>query len=276
MEPPGFDEKLIGLSKGETAQFVLGWPAEGQSIYAGKEATFTVTVKKIEAYEKPELNDDLAKLAGPDFETLEDLRTNIRSSAEEGEKNRLQNEYVTSVLDAVVEMSTLNYPPVVIEDQINSMLQDTEQRLRQLGIDNFETFLRQTNQSMEQYRELLRPEATKIAQRNLVLSEIVKQENLVVADAEIEEQLRAMVGAGEDEEIADNAKALADMLRQGAGRTMIVSQILTQKAINRLLSIARGEPQEEPAAVAPISEEAAAEESAAEEPAAEADKSEQE
>jgi trigger factor len=173
-------------------------------------------------------------------------------------------------------MSTLNYPPVVIEDQINSMLQDTEQRLRQLGIDNFETFLRQTNQSMEQYRELLRPEATKIAQRNLVLSEIVKQENLVVADAEIEEQLRAMVGAGEDEEIADNAKALADMLRQGAGRTMIVSQILTQKAINRLLSIARGEPQEEPAAVAPISEEAAAEESAAEEPAAEADKSEQE
>jgi hypothetical protein len=56
-----------------------------------------------------------------------------------------------------------------------------------------------------------------------------------------------MVGVEGDEEIADSAKALADMLRQGAGRTMIVSQILTNKAIKRLLSIARGEPQPEPA-----------------------------
>lgn len=245
MEPPGFDEKLIGLSKGETAQFVLGWPAGGQSMYAGKEAAFTVTVKKIEAYEKPELNDDLAKLAGPDFETLEDLKTSIRTSAEEGEKSRLENEYVTSVLDTVVEMSTLNYPPVVIEDQINSMLQDTEQRLRQMGIESFETFLRQTNQNMDDYRERLRPEATKIARRNLVLSEIVKQENLTVADEEIEEQIRTMVGVDVNEELPDNAKALTDMLRQGAGRTMIVSQILTSKAIKQLLSIARGEPQPE-------------------------------
>ena len=244
MEPPGFDEKLIGLSVGQTTEFVLGWPAEGQSMYAGKEATFTVTVKKIEAYDKPELNDDLAKLAGPDFETLEDLKASIRSSAEAGEKNRLENEFVTSVLDAVIEMSTLNYPPVVIEDQIDSMMRDTEQRLRQMGIENFESFLRQSNQKIEDYRERLRPEATKIARRNLVLSEIVKQDKLTVSDEEIEEQIREMIGGDADDvEAAANTKALADMLRQGAGRTMIVSQILTNKAIKRLVSIARGEPQ---------------------------------
>ena len=165
MEPPGFDEAVDWFSQRRDQGFVLGWPAEGQSIYAGKQATFTVTVKEVQAYEAPELNDDLAKLVGPDFETLEDLRQSIRTSMEAGEKNRLENEYITNVLDAVVEMSTLNYPPVVIEDQINSMLQDTEQRLRQIGIDNFETFLRQTNQKMEEYRDRLRPEATKIARR---------------------------------------------------------------------------------------------------------------
>jgi trigger factor len=261
MEPPGFDEALIGLSKGETKQFVLGWPAEGQSIYAGKEATFTVTVKDVQAYEAPELNDDLAKLVGPDFETLEDLRQSIRDSMEASQKNRLENEYITNVLDAVVEMSTLNYPPVVIEDQINSMLQDTEQRLRQIGIDSFETFLRQTNQNMEEYRERLRPEATKIARRNLVLSEIVKTENLTATDDDIEEQIKSMIGGdGEDEdgEMAESTKALADMLRQGAGRTMIISQILTRKAIDKLASIARGEPQDEPAADADTDAEAAA------------------
>ena len=219
--------------------------------------------KDVQAYEAPELNDDLAKLVGPDFETLEDLKQNIRTSMEAGEKNRLENEFVTNVLDAVVEMSTLNYPPVVIEDQINSMLQDTEQRLRQIGIDSFETFLRQTNQNMEEYRERLRPEATKIARRNLVLSEIVKTENLVASDEDIEEQIKAMIGGGADEEseMADSAKALADMLRQGAGRTMIVSQILTRKAIDKLTSIARGEPQEEatPAAEAEVTSEAAGE-----------------
>ena len=273
MEPPGFDEKLIGLSQGETATFVLGWPVDGQSMYAGKEATFTVTVKKVEAYDKPELNDDLAKLAGPDFETLEDLKASIRSSAEEGEKNRLENEYLTNVIDAVVEMSTLNYPPVVIEDQINSMLQDTEQRLRQMGIESFESFLRQTGQNLEDHRERLRPEATKIARRNLVLSEIVKQENMTVADEEIEEQIRAMVGGADEEgELAESAKALADMLRQGAGRTMIVSQILTNKAIQLLRSIARGEPQPEPVA-AEAATAAAAE--PASEPASEPDQSEQ-
>lgn len=251
MEPPGFDEALIGLNKGETKEFVLGWPAEGQSIYAGKEATFTVTVKDVQAYEAPELNDDLAKLVGPDFETIEDLRQSIRASMAAGEANRLENEYITNVLDAVVEMSTLNYPPVVIEDQINSMLQDTEQRLRQIGIDSFETFLRQTNQDMEEYRERLRPEATKIARRNLVLSEIVKTENLDATDEDIEAQIKSMIGgAGEDEdgEMAESTKALADMLRQGAGRTMIISQILTRKAIDKLASIARGEPQDEPPA----------------------------
>jgi trigger factor len=261
MEPPGFDQALIGLNKGETKEFVLGWPAEGQSIYAGKEATFTVTVKDVQAYEAPELNDDLAKLVGPDFETLEDLRQNIRDSIEASQKNRLENEYITSVLDAVVEMSTLNYPPVVIEDQLDSMVQDTEQRLRQIGIDSFETFLRQTNQNMEEYRERLRPEALKIARRNLMLSEIVKTENLVATDEEIEEQIKAMIGGSADEdedgEMAESAKALADMLRQGAGRTMIVSQILTRKAIDKLTSIARGEPQDEPPADADTDVEAA-------------------
>jgi trigger factor len=249
MEPPGFDAALLGLTKGETKEFVLSWPAEGQSMYAGKEATFTVTVKDVQAYAAPELNDDLAKLVGPDFETIEDLRNNIRTSLEAGEKNRLENEYITSVIDAVVEMSELNYPPVVVEDQINSMLQDTEQRLRQIGIDNFETFLRQTNQNMDEYRERLRPEATKIARRNLVLSEIVKEENFIATDAEIDQQIDAMLGiTGEEEaEAVENTQALRDMLRQGAGRTMLVSQILTRKALDKLTSIARGEPQDEAA-----------------------------
>ena len=259
MEPPGFDEQLIALAAGDTHEFVLGWPADGQSIYAGKQARFVLTVKTVQAYEKPELNDDLAKLVGPDFETVEDLKKNIRESVEAGEKNRIESEFVTQVLDAVVDMSTLSYPPVVIEDQIDGMLEDTEQRLRQLRIDSLDTFLRQTNQSREEYREHLRPEATKVARRNLVISEIVKSEDIRISDDEVEARIVAMVGGGEDANEAqlESAAALANMLRQGGGRNMIVSQLLTQKAINYLVAIARGEEPElaaESEAVAEIAE----------------------
>ncbi len=241
MEPAGFDRELLGMKAGETKEFVLGWPAESQSIYAGKQATFNVTVKSVQAYEKPELNDDFAKLVGPDYETLEDLKKSIRESIEEGERGRAESRYIDKVLDALVEASEIDYPPVVIEDQIDGMMQDMDQRLRQIGLDGMSAFLRQTNQSEEEYREQMRPDATKIALRNLVMSEVVKQESFEIDDAEIEERIKLMVGVDGDGNINESGAALADLLRQGAGRNMILSQLLTEKAVNLLQAAARGE-----------------------------------
>ena len=241
MEPAGFDRELLGMKAGESKEFVLGWPADSQSIYAGKQATFNVTIKSVQAYEKPELNDDFAKLVGPDYETLEDLKKSIRESIEEGERGRAESQYIDKVLDALVEASEIDFPPIVIEDQIDGMMQDMDQRLRQIGIDGMSAFLRQTNQDEEEYREQMRPDATKIALRNLVMSEVVKQESFEIDDAEIEERIKQMVGVDEDGNINESGAALADLLRQGAGRNMILSQLLTEKAVNLLQAAARGE-----------------------------------
>ena len=241
MEPAGFDRELLGMKAGESKEFVLGWPADSQSIYAGKQATFNVTVKSVQAYEKPELNDDFAKLVGPDYETIEDLKKSIRESIEEGERGRAESQYIDKVLDALVEASEIDYPPIVIEDQIDGMMQDMDQRLRQIGIDGMSAFLRQTNQDEEEYREQMRPDATKIALRNLVMSEVVKQESFEIDDTEIEERIKQMVGVDEDGNINESSAALADLLRQGAGRNMILSQLLTEKAVNLLQAAARGE-----------------------------------
>ena len=241
MEPAGFDRELLGMKAGESKEFVLGWPADSQSIYAGKQATFNVTVKSVQAYEKPELNDDFAKLVGPDYETIEDLKKSIRESIEEGERGRAESQYIDKVLDALVEASEIDYPPIVIEDQIDGMMQDMDQRLRQIGIDGMSAFLRQTNQDETEYREQMRPDATKIALRNLVMSEVVKQESFEIDDTEIEERIKQMVGVDEDGNINESSAALADLLRQGAGRNMILSQLLTEKAVNLLQAAARGE-----------------------------------
>ncbi len=253
MEPAGFDRELLGMSAGEEKEFVLGWPAESQSIYAGKQAQFRVKINRVESYDKPALNDDFAKLIGPDYETIEDLRRSVVEGLEEEARNAAEGRFIDKVLDTLVEQSELEYPPVVIEDQIDAMIRDTEQQLRRFGIEDFGAFLRQTNQDLEQYRENVRPNATTIALRNLVLSEVIKQEAFEVTDEEIEARVRQMIGVDEDGEIAESAAELANMLRFGPGRTMIISQVLTEKAVNLLQAYARGE---EPPAAAPKTEDA--------------------
>lgn len=241
MEPAGFDRELLGMRAGEEKHFALGWPADSQSIYAGKEAQFYVKVNSVQGYEKPALDDALAQLVGPDYNTLDDLRESIRASLRTDEQTRARNRYLDKVLDALVEISELEYPPAVIEDQIDAMMQDMDQRLRQFGLDGMNALLRQTQQTEDQYREQLRPEATKIALRNLVLSEVIKQEDIQASDEEIEARIKQIVGVDENGEINESAQELAELLRSSGGRAMIISQVLTEKATAFLQALARGE-----------------------------------
>jgi len=241
LEPAGLDREILGMRAGEEKEFVIAWPADSQSIYAGKRAKFFVKIKKVEAYEKPELNDDFAKLVGPDYETLEDLRNAIAESLAEEASKEAQRQYADKVLDALVEISELDYPPVVVEDQIDAMLNDIDRRIRQMGLDGLEAFLQQTGRTIESYREQLRPGATQIARRNLVLSEVIRQEGIEASEEEIEAHVRRMLGTEAEGEIDPSMRELADFLRSGPGRPMVISQVLTEKAIQFLEALARGQ-----------------------------------
>lgn len=239
MEPPGFDQALLGLTAGEEKDFDLNWPADSQSVYAGKTAHFHVKVNSVRAYEKPELNDAFAQLVGPDFATLDDLKTKIREEQLEQAKARAEDSYTEKALDAVVNISKLTYPPVVVEDQIDSMVSEFDRQLRQFGIDGVENYLKQVGQSLEDYRARLRPDALKLAERNLVLSEILRTEALQATDEEVEARILTMIGGVEAAQ-TESAQSVAEQLRSGASRPIIESQVLREKALNRLLDIVRG------------------------------------
>jgi hypothetical protein len=155
----------------------------------------------------------------------------IRDSLQADEQNRARSRYVDKVLDALIDVSELVYPPAVIEDQIDAMMQDMDQRLRQFGLEGMNALLRQTRQTEDQYREQLRPEAAKIALRNLVLSEVIKRESIEASDEDIEARIRQIVGVDEAARSA-NRRRNWPMCCAGGGRTMIISQVLTEKAIN--------------------------------------------
>ena len=239
MEPPGFDAALLEMNAGEEKEFVLSWPADSQSIYAGKHARFHVKLNGIKAHEKPALDDAFAQGVNPDFATLDDLKTDMRANLLKQSTAQAENSYAEKALDAVLEVSTLDYPPVVIEDQIESMVGEFDRQLRQFGIDGVENYLKQAKQSLEDYRERLRPEATKLAERNLILSEILRTEALQVSDEEFEARVITMLG-GEEAAQSEASQPLAAQLRSG-GRPILESQILREKALDRLLAIVRGQ-----------------------------------
>ena len=237
MDPPGFDEALLGMTPGEEKAFDLSWPEDGQSIHAGKTAHFTVKLNTIEAHEKPELNDDFAQLIGPDFATVEDLKVSVRDSLRDQAKNRAENEYLEKVLDTLLLQSKLNYPRVVIEDQIDTMVNDIENQLRRFGIQDMEVYFRQTGQTREQLRDSLRADATKQAERNLLISELLRAEAIAVREEEFADRAAAIATSGDPE----TSQQLAFFMQSESGRAILESQLLREKTITRLLAIARGQ-----------------------------------
>ncbi len=153
MDPPGLGRHVAWpLARRRKSEVTLSWPAESQSIYA-KQALFQIKVHKIQSLEKPEMNDELAQLIGPDFNTLEDSQEQHPSGDDRGEKGReLTRGYMEKTLDALVEQSIdMVYPPVVVEDQIDAMVNEFDRQLRQYGIDGVSNYLSQIGQSMEEY-----------------------------------------------------------------------------------------------------------------------------
>ena len=243
MDPPGFDEALIGMQKGETKEIVLAWPADSKSINAGKEATFTITVKQIERYQKPELNDEFAALVDAEAPTLEALRTKLGEGLQASQAEEAANAYATEAIDALLKVATLEYPPAVIEDQLDSMLRDYEMQLRQVGIESLAGFFEQTGQSMDDFRESLREQAAVSAERNLILSEIIRAEQLKVSDEEIDARVAEMVQIPDaaDEDALAQFTSMQGLLKSSYGRALVSNDIIREKAVARVQAIARGD-----------------------------------
>ena len=245
MEPAGLDAALQGLSTGEEKSFELAWPEDSPSMYAGSTVRFGVKVHKIQSYEAPpEMTDEIAQNVGPDFETASDLLESIREDVLEQAEQRAEGEFTQKVLEGLVEMSEIDYPPVAVELEIDRAVRNNDMYVRQMGLQGLEQFLELTNQTIEEYRESLRENAEISLRNELALGEFAQIESLKVSDEEFEAHIGGVAGPLPEDADEETATARADMLEMMRGensRPMIDSEILKGKSINMLLSIARGE-----------------------------------
>lgn len=225
-----FEEQLVGLKVGEEKEVNVTFPEQyGRDDLNGKPATFKVKIKEIKAKELPVLDDEFAKEVS-EFDTLEELKNDIKAKAEEANAAREESEYKEAVVEAVCEKSEVEIPQVMIDKEVDVMIKDLEMRLQYQGLD-IETYYQYTNNTEQKVKEYMRETAEKRVKTELVLEQIVKAENIEVSDEEMKEravEIAKQYGSDEPEKIVD-----AIVASQGA---YLKSQIVNEKAVDFLVS----------------------------------------
>jgi trigger factor len=232
---PGFPKQVLGIAAGETRKFDLAFAEDyANESLRGQTAHFEVTAKEVKQRNLPEFNDDFAKELG-EFQTFEELQNRVREDLRRQAERSTEREYSDTVLNQLVEQSTIVYPPHLLEQELQDMLEDLDGRLREQNL-TLADYLKIEGKTQEQLNDENRPRAEQRLKRALVLGRLVEAEQLEVAPEEVKAEIdrqNALFG--------DQAGRVLQILNSDKGRQSLVIEMLTNKAVQRLAAIARGE-----------------------------------
>ena len=188
---PGFEDQLIGAKIGEEREVNVTFPEEYHAEnLKGKPAMFKCTVRSIKSRELPELNDEFAKKASK-FETLAELREDIRKNLQEGAERQAETDRRTKAIDMATENCTMEIPPVMVENRITAMIQEMAMRLEQQGM-SLEQYLQYAGLDMARIRDEYRETAEKNVRTDLMLEEVAKAEGIKVEGRDLDQEVYAM------------------------------------------------------------------------------------
>ncbi len=188
---PGFEDKLIGVSVGGTTDIEVTFPEDYRAEeLAGKTAVFTVTVKEIRRKQLAAIDDEFAKDVS-EFDTLEELREDIKNKLEQAAENNANFQVRRMVADKAVENAEVDIPKLMIDSQVEEMVRNLEMRLLNQGM-SLENYLSYTKSTLEDMKSSMLPEAEQEVKTKLVLEAIAKAEDIEATDEEIDEQVKKM------------------------------------------------------------------------------------
>ncbi len=216
---PGFEEQLEGASAGEERTVTVDFPDDyGAEQLAGKAAQFAVTVKEVKAKSLPELDDELAAEAG--FDTLDELRSDIRERLSERDSAQIEAEFRDAVMDSAVAAATVDVPDTLVEARARERLEEVVHQLGHQGISREALFqMRGEDEMLEAGRE----EAAKELRREAVLAAIIDAEGIEATDEDVLEAVGQAADGG-----GASPKKLLERLKS-SGRLESVKQDLAQR-----------------------------------------------
>ena len=229
---PGFEEQLVGASIGDEVKVNVTFPEEYHAEdLAGKAAVFEVKVHEIKEKELPNLDDEFAKDVS-EFDSLDELRTDLKTKLEESAKNKATQDLRNAVVDKVVASVELQLPNAVVDKQIDNMLRDFDYQLRYQGL-NLEYYYQMSGAKEEDLREQMRSDATMRVKTQVVLDKIGEVEAFEATDEEVNQEIERMAAQYRQEVEKFKANIREQELNY------IKDNIITRKTIDLLVENAK-------------------------------------
>lgn len=188
-----FEEAVNGMKVGESKTFPLAFPEDyhGKDV-AGKTADFLVTVKKIEAANLPEINDQLAKSLGIAEATIEGLRADVKKNLEREVKFRIMARNKAAVIDALLTQSEFDLPNAAIEGEIERLREGAQAEMKARGIKDAD--------KAEIPADIFRPQAERRVRLGLILAELVRANSLQATPAQLKAHIDELAASYEKPE----------------------------------------------------------------------------
>ncbi len=226
---PGFTEQLVGVAAGDDCTVKVTLPADYHvSKLAGQEAEFQVKVRGIKSRQVPVLDDEFAKDVG-EFETVEDLRRQVRTGLERQAAARADQQMRNILVAAVADKAEVEVPAILVAREVDRRALDFAQRLIYQGVDPTR-FLDENNAEAKSLRESMKPQAEAIVRQRLALAALAKKEGIVVAPDEVDAEIERMVSGD-----TAHAEEMRQRYAEPARRADLTESLRLEKAVQFLV-----------------------------------------
>lgn len=191
---PGFEDKLVGVKKGNNLNVELCFPKDHSLVQlAGKSASFKVTVKKVENIQLRELNDQFAQEVSK-LNSLEELRVDSKKKLLEMASQRTLNVKRQAAINALLDVCPFTVSESIIMSQAKAMLEQFANQLKAQG-GSIELYLQMTNSTMDNLKKEIWQDATTITKSNYILEKVITEKEIEVSDEELNSGIEAFAAS---------------------------------------------------------------------------------
>ena len=187
---PGFEEQVVGMTAGEEKDIDITFPEDYHAELAGKAVVFHVKCNKVTATNVPALDDEFAKDVS-EFESLEELKADIRAKALENAQKQIDNAFEQAAVEQAAENTTVDMPAALIESELDNQMERFAYQLQMSGY-SVEQYAKMMGGDLSTMRNAFRPAAEKQAKINVTLEKIAEVEAIEVTDEDVDAEYTAL------------------------------------------------------------------------------------
>jgi trigger factor len=233
---PGLAEAIVGMSVGEHKDTTITLPGDfDNEALRGKDIALSIDLERVSSRMLPDINDELAQTASS-FETLAELREDLRTRLLEYKQRLADQDYAMQTLSAFSDLAEVSFPPAFLKDRLDDFMTDFKEDIEEREQMPFVEWLKLQGKTEDQVRDELRETAETRSKRGLVMRELARAEKLDVSDEEIAAEVEITAARYGNRQVE-----VRKLLAQEETRGTVKNNILSNKVIDRMVRIAKGE-----------------------------------